>query len=63
MSYNINDSYTIELTIEELEELQTEVYEFDNDEYVYGGYGIHYDSYSAFDKDDYEYQQDLANLY
>jgi hypothetical protein len=31
----------------------------DNDEYLYGGYGTHFDSYSTFDADDYEYQQSL----
>jgi hypothetical protein len=31
----------------------------DNDEYQYGGYGSHFDSYSTFDSNDYEYQQGL----
>lgn len=62
MSYNYNESYSIELTEDELSDLQelnTEVYEYDNDQEVYGGYGIHFDCYSNFDLDDYEYQQNL----
>lgn len=31
----------------------------DNDEYIYGGYGTHFDTYSTFDANDYEYQQAL----
>jgi hypothetical protein len=31
----------------------------DNDEYIFGGYGSHFDSYSGFDSNDYEYQQSL----
>jgi hypothetical protein len=30
----------------------------DSDEYLYGGYGSRFDSYSTFDINDYEYQQD-----
>ena len=33
--------------------------EVDNDEYIFGGYGTHFDCYSTFDADDYEYQQGL----
>jgi hypothetical protein len=31
----------------------------DNDEYLYGGYGSSFDTYSTFDENDYEYQQSL----
>ena len=42
---------------ESLDEEQEEIE--DNDEYLYGGYGSHFDTYSTFDSDDYEYQQAL----
>lgn len=29
----------------------------DNDEYMFGGYGSHFDCYSTFDADDYEFCQ------
>lgn len=33
---------------------------YDNDEYLYGGYGLNaFDTYSTFDSNDYEYQQSL----
>ena len=47
------DAY--DFVTESLDEEQEE----DNDAYYYGGYGGAFDTYSTFDKNDYEYQQAL----
>jgi hypothetical protein len=49
------DAYDYVDTSLDEEEVEVE----DNDEYFYGGYGSHFDSYSGFDSNDYEYQQAL----
>ena len=43
--------------IDAMEMLDDEYESIDNAEEIYGGYGSHFDCYSTFDADDYEYCQ------
>lgn len=66
MSYNYNDTKLADFYDQQDQEgllEQRQEYSVGNDEELFGGYGIHFDCYSTFDSDDYEYQQGLYNRY
>ena len=56
-SLEIDDAFDMLTEEEEEEYLYNSSDEGGNDEELFGGYGLHFDCYSTFDADDYEFLQ------